>query len=385
MRFPDDVPVLTDGPVTLRAHTTADIGPAYEACQDPEMQRWTTIPVPYLQEHAVSYLTEQIPAGWADGSSYAWAIEYDGRYAGTIDLRDQEGGVGEVGFAVSPWARGNGVMTRAVELVVRYAFDRLGWHRVIWRAYVGNWGSRRVAWKVGFRSLVTMPDGGLQRGVRRNEWVASVTRDDDLEPQGHWWNVPVVEGNGVRLRPLGPQDAERVVAACNDERTTHWLGGLPSPYGLEHAHGFIEGRLEQAATGDGVSWAIADPETDELLGNVSAFDLRNRIDTTIGEIGYWAHPDARGRGVMSTAVGLAIKHAFTPLDDGGLGRRRLVLYAGAPNTASAHVAEVNGFTRTGLQRAASPHRDGTYDDLFTFDLLATEHPGYRKLLENVAD
>ena len=58
MRFPDDVPVLTDGPVTLRAHTRADIGPAYETCQDPEMQRWTTIPVPYLQEHAVAFLTE---------------------------------------------------------------------------------------------------------------------------------------------------------------------------------------------------------------------------------------------------------------------------------------------------------------------------------------
>jgi RimJ/RimL family protein N-acetyltransferase len=385
MRFPDDVPVLTDGTVTLRAHTTADIGPAYETCQDPEMQRWTTIPVPYLQEHAVAYLTEQIPAGWADESSYAWAIEYDGRYAGTVDLRDRQGGVGEIGFAVSPWARGNGVMTRAVKLAVRYAFDNAGWHRVIWRAYVGNWGSRRVAWKAGFRSLVTMPEEGLQRGVRRDEWVASVTRDDELEPQGRWWDIPVVEGNGVRLRPLEAKDAERVMAACNDERTKLWLAGLPSPYGLDDAHTFIEGRLGWAADGDGVSWAIADPETDELLGNVSAFDLRNRIDPTIAEIGYWSHPDARGRGVMSAAVGLAIKHAFTPLDDGGLGRRRLVLYAAAPNTASAHVAEVNGFTRTGLARAASPRRDGSYEDLISFDLLATEHPDYRKLLENVAD
>ncbi|MEV6282574.1 GNAT family N-acetyltransferase [Kribbella sp. NPDC051770] len=385
MRFPDDVPVLTDSLVTLRAHTTADIGPAYETCQDPEMQRWTTIPVPYLQEHAVGYLTEQIPAGWADGSSYAWAIEYDGRYAGTVDLRDREGGVGEIGFAVSPWARGNGVMTRAVKLAVRHAFDQLGLQRVIWRAYVGNWGSRRVAWKAGFRSLVTLPQEGLQRGVRRDEWVASVTRDDELEPQGRWWPIPVVEGNGVRLRPLGPQDAERVMAACNDERTATWLAGLPSPYTLEDAHTFIEGRIAWAADGDGVSWAIADPETDELLGNISAFDLRGRIDPTVGEIGYWAHPDARGRGVMSAAVGLAVRHAFTPLDDGGLGRRRLVLYAAAPNAASAHVAEVNGFVRTGLQRAASPRRDGSYDDLISFDLLATEHPDYRKLLENVAE
>jgi RimJ/RimL family protein N-acetyltransferase len=77
---------------------------------------------------------------------------------------------------------------------------------------------------------------------------------------------------------------------------------------------------------------------------------------------------------MTAAVGLAIQHAFTPLDDGGLGRRRLVLYAAAGNTASARVAEVSGFTRTGVSRAAAPLRDGVYDDLICFDLLASERP-----------
>src|SRR4051812_47273117 len=102
MRFPEDVPVLTDGVVTLRAHTADDIVSVYQMCQDPVMQRWTTIPVPYLREHAVNFLTELIPNGWRDGTLWAWAIEYDGRYAGTIDLRDGEGGVGEVGFGVAP-------------------------------------------------------------------------------------------------------------------------------------------------------------------------------------------------------------------------------------------------------------------------------------------
>lgn len=374
MRFPEDVPVLTDDPVTLRAHTPADIEPAYQTCQDPELQRWTTIPVPYERHHAEAYLTELIPAGWRENTTFAWAIEYDGRYAGTVDLRDAGGATGEIGFAVSPWARGNGVMTRAVKLVVRYAFGTLGWTRVTWRAYVGNWGSRRVAWKAGFRNLVKVPDGGLQRGVRRDEWVASVTTEDDLEPQGHWWDVPVIEADGVRLREIRTTDAQRIVEACEDERTQYWLSGLPSPYGEHDALGFIEGRLEARASGEAVSWAIADPVTDELLGNVSVFDLANRIDKTYGEVGYWAHPDARGRGVMTTAVRLAIRHAFTPITDGGLGRRRLVLFAAEGNTASAHVAEANGFTHTGTSRAASPRRDGRYDDLRCYDLLITDLP-----------
>lgn len=375
MRFPEDVPVLADDVVTLRAHTADDIEPVYRMCQDPVMQEWTTIPVPYLREHAVGYLTEVIPAGWRENTSWAWAISYAGNYVGTIDLRDGEGGVGEVGFAVSPEARGNGVMTRALRLVVRYAFDELGWKRVIWRAYVGNYASRRVAWKVGFRGLVTIPDGGRSRGVRKDEWVATVGRDDELEPQGNWWTVPVLEDNGIRLRKLRETDAQRVMEACNDERTQQWLSGMPSPYGLDDAKGFIASRSDAAASGEAVAWAVADAASDELLGNVSVFGLNNRIDRTKGEIGYWMHPDARGRKVMSTAVELVIAHAFRPIADGGLGRRRLMLRCADVNTASAHVAETNGFTLVGNERRADPRRDGSYDNLLTYDLLADERSG----------
>ena len=335
MRFPEDVPALTDGVVTLRAHTTADIQPAYDVCQDPEMQRWTTIPVPYEWQHAERYVTEIIPAGWRGGNSWAWAIEYDGRYAGTIDLRPEDRIVGEVGFAVAPWARGNGVMTRALKLAVSHAFEQ-GWHRVTWRAYVGNWGSRRVAWKCGFRNLVTVPGSGVSRGVRKDEWVASIARDDEPEPQGHWWKVPVIETDGVRLRAFRSTDAKRVAEACR-RRADAGVAGRPAERRtrLEDAEGFIESRLDNLANGEGVTWAIADADTDDLLGCVSVFDLKNRIDKTMGEIGYWAHPEARGRGVMSAAVRCAIGHAFTPVEDGGLGRRRLVLFAAEGNTASA--------------------------------------------------
>ena len=39
------------------------------------------------------------------------------------------------------------------------------------------------------------------------------------------------------------------------------------------------------------------------------------VTNTIGEIGYWMHPDARGRKVMSTAVQLVIGHAFRRVED----------------------------------------------------------------------
>ena len=222
--------------------------------------------------------------------------------------------------------------------------------------------------------MVVVPGGGLARDVRRDEWIATIGRDDELEPQGNWWSVPELEGGGIRLRAFQPTDAPRITEACNDERTQYWLAGLPSPYQLSDAEGFMRSRQDTLASGEGVPWAIADAASDQLLGCVSVFDLNNRIDKTMGEIGYWLHPDARGRKVMSTAVGLVIEHAFRPIADGGLGRRRLVLFAAEGNTASAHVAEVNGFTAVSTERRASPRRDGEFLNLLGFDLLATDSP-----------
>ena len=100
-------------------------------------------------------------------------------------------------------------------------------------------------------------------------------------------------------------------------------------------------------------------------------NLRDALGTA-GEIGYWTHPDARGRGVMSQAVRLAIRHAFIPAQDGGLGRRRLQLSAADGNLASQHIARANGFVEVGRDRLAEPLGDGTFADLVRFDLLVDE-------------
>ncbi|MGH3588397.1 MAG: GNAT family N-acetyltransferase, partial [Pseudonocardia sp.] len=99
--------------------------------------------------------------------------------------------------------------------------------------------------------------------------------------------------------------------------------------------------------GQRVTWAIADRGDDRLFGNVSVFALDDRFNPTGGEIGYWAHPDARGRGLVGEAVDLVVAHAFAPVAAGGVGRHRLQIGAAWSNTASRHVAERAGFWLTG--------------------------------------
>ena len=62
--FPDCVPLLTDGVVTLRAHSEDDVRALYEQATDSVMLRWTTVPDPSPPETAKEFATQVIPAGW---------------------------------------------------------------------------------------------------------------------------------------------------------------------------------------------------------------------------------------------------------------------------------------------------------------------------------
>jgi RimJ/RimL family protein N-acetyltransferase len=184
--------------------------------------------------------------------------------------------------------------------------------------------------------------------------------------------VPVIETDRFRLRGYRDSDVERTIEFSNDELSLHWLSVIPQPFGRPEAERYIASRHEGLASGDRVTWVIADPSTDEMLGDVSISGLSSGDS---GEIGYCAHPAARGRGLVTAAVGRVIEYAFLPIDQGGLGRRRLDLVAARGNLASINVALSNGFTRTGVRRAADRRRDGSYEDLLTFDLLSEEHRG----------
>ena len=91
------------------------------------------------------------------------------------------------------------------------------------------------------------------------------------------------------------------------------------------------------------------------------------------EIGYWTHPSARGRGLMTEACGLVVRHCFTPYAEGGLGLVRLEAIVAEGNTASQQVVETQ---RLHPGRPASGGRCGSGDgklvDALRYDLLAEE-------------
>ena len=126
----------------------------------------------------------------------------------------------------------------------------------------------------------------------------------------------------------------------------------------------------RARSGSSLTWTVADAATDAFLGSVVIYGIHPGREA---EIGYWTHPDARGRGVATEACRLAVRHAFTDAEDGGLGLHRLVAYAADDNPASHRILQRTGFTRFGTERRSTLLPDGTYVDTGAFDQLAEEY------------
>jgi RimJ/RimL family protein N-acetyltransferase len=134
---------------------------------------------------------------------------------------------------------------------------------------------------------------------------------------------------------------------------------MPQPYARDSARAYLQGIAELAARGIGLAWCIADPEDDRCLGSISLDGLGGYAKR--GEIGYWAHPDVRGRGVVAEAVRLVTRHAR----DSGLATSLLIRCA-VGNAASRRVAERAGYRTVGIQPLSEPLRDGQVVDLVLY-------------------
>lgn len=173
-------PILSDGVLTLRAVAMADADDITQACQDPEIQRWTLIPVPYAHSDATTWLERFADhAAWWANPTWAITVVPDNRWCGTIDFRPDGTGGAEVGYMVAPWARRQGLMTRTLRLACGWAFGSLGIEVVTWMSLVGNVNSRQAARQAGFRiPEVVLRKALVQRGVRVDAWVGDLLPED---------------------------------------------------------------------------------------------------------------------------------------------------------------------------------------------------------------
>jgi RimJ/RimL family protein N-acetyltransferase len=172
-------PTLTGSRVLLRPWEAGDVDAVVAACQDPEVQRWTVVPVPYRRVDAETFVGEIAVQTRADGGAlFAVVDRASGELAGSIGLFPPTDGVGEIGYWGVAGFRGRGLMTEAVVLLSRWAFEEVGLRRLELLVDPRNDASRRLGERAGFVVEGTLRQRSLQRGVPVDDVVLGLLATD---------------------------------------------------------------------------------------------------------------------------------------------------------------------------------------------------------------
>ncbi|MEU1819398.1 GNAT family protein [Streptomyces roseifaciens] len=109
-------------------------------------------------------------------SGRIYGIRVDGKLVGGVLFRtmDVAQGTAEAGCWLEPSAVGKGLITRAVGVLIDWAVEERGIHRVEWQVAAANQSSIAVARRLGMTKDGVLRESFLYRGTRRDIEVWSV-------------------------------------------------------------------------------------------------------------------------------------------------------------------------------------------------------------------
>lgn len=164
---------LGDGDVVLRPFVDEDVTAIVAACQDPEIPRWTSVPSPYTEADARAFLM-----GAPNVHTFAVVDEATDELLGSVGFQVIEHSRATFGYWVAKEARGRGVATRALRLLVRHAVREHGLARLQLIVEPENVASIRVAESVGFQREAQLQSYIELHGRRRDVYLYALLADD---------------------------------------------------------------------------------------------------------------------------------------------------------------------------------------------------------------
>jgi len=184
------------------------------------------------------------------------------------------------------------------------------------------------------------------------------------------WTVATLEGELVRLEPLGPEHEEGLWEASRDERTWTWLSVF-QPATREELHAYLADALANRAAGTELPLATIRREDDRVVGSTRYLALHPEHRTV--EIGWtWLAPEAWGTGINVEAKLLMLEHAFETL-----GCLRVELKTDARNERSRGAMAALPAQFEGVHRKAMLVRGGRRRDSAWYSVIDDEWPDVR--------
>ncbi|GAA2466355.1 hypothetical protein GCM10023100_74820 [Actinocorallia cavernae] len=178
--FPETV--LHTDRLVLRPFTAADAQDTQASCADALTQRRLPLPRPYTLAAATAWCTSVSHAlrESGDGIHFAVTDTRTERLMGTVGLKktDWRGLTSEVGYWVSPWARGHGIAAEATRALARWALTDHRFERLELRAATADTASRKTALAAGFHHEGILRNAGFVHDGRVDLVLFSLVADD---------------------------------------------------------------------------------------------------------------------------------------------------------------------------------------------------------------
>ena len=183
------------------------------------------------------------------------------------------------------------------------------------------------------------------------------------------WQAKLFEGE-VGLRPIRQRDAKvwREVRQQNLAWLQQWeatvpeeglhSGEVPATFGVMVRTLHRQARLRKV-----LPWVVT--YNGELVGQVTVGGI-SYGSMRSAYIGYWIDEKVAGRGIMPTAVAMALDYCFEELE-----LHRVEIHIRPENTASRRVVEKLGIPEEGLRRSYL-HIDGDWRDHICYAIVSGE-------------
>jgi RimJ/RimL family protein N-acetyltransferase len=183
------LPVLSNKGVTLRELRITDAHSLFAMLTTEEVSRFISPPPSTIEgfERFIAWTIRQRQVGTY--ACFAVTVAGSDTAIGIFQLRELEPGfqTAEWGFAIGSPYWGTGVFQKGAELVINFAFDTVGVHRLEARAAVRNGRGNGALRKVG-----AVQEGVLRKSFYRNgeylDQVLWTIIDEDWAAQAVWQN-----------------------------------------------------------------------------------------------------------------------------------------------------------------------------------------------------
>ena len=164
--------------LVLRPLDEDDVGALAAMMNDEQVAAWTSVPQPFTESGARTWITEYAPTQRTEGHGIDFAVTefLTQRLVGVIQLGRTNWHIRstELSYIIAPWARGEGYASEAALATAQWLLGDQKFERIELRTAADNTASQQVAQKIGC----------ISEGVLRNACIARVRGED-----GGWSEV----------------------------------------------------------------------------------------------------------------------------------------------------------------------------------------------------